>query len=420
MPEFDYRVVDPQGKIVTGTETASDESAVIADLRSRGLQIVDIRPARPPEPRGIAARRLRFTFEPFGLSRQAVAFFTRQLATTLNAGLPLLRALATLQAQTTSPRMRKLVSALSVSIQQGQSLNQAMSAHGDVFDDLYVSMVRVGEASGSLPVTVTRLAEVLERDALLRRKVRAALTYPLFVFVFSAVLVYCLVAFLLPSFRPVFEGAGLDIRRDYPLTQMLMEISRVAGNPWFIGTLVSGAVLVALLLQVVGRTRGGRLAIDSVKFYFPFMHNLISMAAITRFCRTFGVMLRSGVPLLESLIHVGNAAGNQVVTRSVQRVTRDLQSGEKISQTLARISLFPPLMVQMVTVGEETGTIDQMLERVADYYEQELESAVATMLALIEPLMMIVVGGIVCFFVMAVLLPIMGISTAYQNLNGSH
>lgn len=415
MADFEYRVVNPQGKVVTGIGAAVDEAAFIAELREKGHQIVDVRAARAQEQRPIAGRRIRFAFEPFGIPRQAVVFFTRQLSTTLNAGLPLLRALATLQAQSGSRRMRALVGNLSVSIQQGKSLHQAMGEHPAVFDDLYTSMVRVGEASGSLAVTVTRLADVLERDALLRRKVRAALTYPLFVLGFSAILVYCLVAFLLPNFRPIFEGSGLDIRRDYPMTQWLMDASVLVGNPWFIGSLLSGMALAIVIVRLVTRTRGGRLIVDSVKFYFPFLHHIIAMASITRFCRTFGVMLRSGVPLLESLVHVGNAAGNQVVTRSVQRVTRDLQAGERISQTLARVPIFPPLLVQMATVGEETGTLDQMFERVADYYEQELEAAVGSMLALIEPLMMIVVGGIVCFFVMAVLLPIMGISSAYQN-----
>lgn len=415
MPDFEYRVVNPQGRIVTGVGTAVDETAFIDELRAQGHQIVDVRAARAPEAQPIAARRIRFSFEPFGISRQSIVFFTRQLATTLNAGLPLLRALATLQAQTSSRRLRTMVGALSTSIQQGKSLHQAMGEHPRVFDDLYVSMIRVGEASGSLSVTVSRLAEVLERDAQLRRKVRAALTYPLFVFTFSAILVYCLVAFLLPNFRPVFEGSGLDIRRDYPMTQWLMDVSVLVGNPYFIGAVLSGAVLLTIVTRLIVRTRGGRLMVDSVKFYFPFLHHLISLATITRFCRTFGVMLRSGVPLLESLVHVGNAAGNQVVTRSIQRVTRDLQAGERISQTLGRLPLFPPLLVQMVTVGEETGTIDQMFERVADYYEEELETSISTLLALIEPMMMIIVGGIVCFFVLAVLLPIMGISSAYQN-----
>jgi type IV pilus assembly protein PilC len=290
-----------------------------------------------------------------------------------------------------------------------------MAEHPAVFDDLYLSMIRVGEASGSLSVTVARLADVMERDAQLRRKVRAALAYPIFVLAFSMVLVYCLVAFLLPNFRPIFESSGLDLRRDYPMTQILMDTSLLVTNPYFMGAVLSGAILLGVLLRLGGRTGPGRLVIDSVKFYFPFLHSMIAMATITRFCRTFGVMLRSGVPLLESLIHVGSAAGNMVVTRSIQRVTRELQAGEKISQTLGKVPLFPPLLVQMVTVGEETGTIDQMFERVADYYEQELETAISSVLSLIEPLMMIIVGGIVCFFVMGVLLPIMGISTAYQN-----
>lgn len=415
MPDFEFRVVNQQGKIVTGVGAATDEATLIVDLRSQGHQIVDVRAARVTDKNPITARKIRFAFEPFGVPHQAMVFFTRQLATTLNAGLPLLRSLATLQAQTTSPRLRMLIGQLLNSIQQGKSLNQAMAEHPTVFSDMYLSMIRIGEASGSLAITVERLANVMEHDATLRRKVRTALAYPGFVLAFSVVLVYCLIAFLLPNFRPIFEGSGLDIRRDYPMTQVLMDASTLVTNPYFMGALASGVVLLALILRLVVRTSAGRLLVDSFKFYFPFLHGMIAMAALTRFCRTFGVMLAAGVPLLESLVHVGNASGNMVVTRSIQRVTRELQAGERISQTLGRVPLFPPLLVQMVTVGEETGTIDQMFERVADYYEQELEASIASILALIEPLMMVIVGGVVCFFVMGVLLPIMGISSAYES-----
>ncbi len=415
MADFEYRAVTPQGRIITGVETATNEDAFIVELRSRGHQIVDVRPARPAELRPVMARRIGLHLELFGIPDQAIVFFTRQLHTTLKAGLPLLRALATLQAQASSPGLRKLIGQLINTIQQGNALNVAMSQHPKVFNDLYVSMIRIGEASGSLDVTVGRLADILERDTALRRKVRMALAYPSFVLVFSVILVYCLIAFLLPNFQPIFLNSGLNIRRDYPITEFLMNASVVVTNPYFLLTVCSGLLLAIIIARVVGRTGSGRYMIDSVKFYFPFLHDLLAMATVTRFCRTFGTMLRSGVPLLESLTHVGNAAGNLVVTRSIQRVTREIQEGERISVTLGRLPLFPPLLVQMATVGEETGTLDTMFERVADYYEQELEASIATLLALIEPLMMVAVGAVVCVFVMGVLLPIMGISAAYQK-----
>ncbi|MBM3461309.1 MAG: type II secretion system F family protein [Armatimonadetes bacterium] len=416
MPDFEYRVIDPDGKMQVGVSVVADESACMEALRAKGFQIVDLRPAVAPEevlPAG--ARRIRFAFEPFGVPQQSLVFFTRQFATTLTAGLPLLRALGTLLQQSSSQRLRRILTDVSTTIQQGTSLHDALARHKGTFNDLYLSMVRVGEASGSLDVTVRRLADVMEKDMALRRKVRSAMAYPIFVLAFSCFLVYALVAFLLPQFRPIFEGAGLNIRRDYPITQFLIDLSDLVTNPYVVGGVATLFVAMVVAYRLLGRTSAGRFAIDSAKFYFPFAHDMIQKAAIARFCRTFGVLIKSGVPLLESLHHVAGAAGNEMVSRSIMRVSRNIRGGSRISTTLAKIALFPPLLVQMVTVGEETATLDVMFERVAEYYEDELEAAITALTSLLEPAMVIFVGALVCFFVLGVLLPILGISSAYQN-----
>lgn len=414
MPEFEYRVLTDKGRVLKKVENAASEESLVESLRSQGYSILDIK-ALQGGGGGKAAGSRRFAIELFGVPEKALVFFTRQFATTVVAGLPLLRALTTLQAQTSSPGLAKVLGDVVVRIQQGESLGAAMSKHPHTFSPLYLSMIRVGEVSGNLEKALSRLADMTEKDYALKRRVKGAMAYPGFVLVFSALLVYAMVAFLLPGFDPIFKNSGLDIPRDYPITAILMKASAMATNAKVMGALVGLLIGLVVLYRVMLRTRVGRLLIDTAIFHFPFLSGLIQLAILTRFCRTFGTLVASGLPLLESLHLVGASSGNMVVERSLRRVSEQIQSGDRISTTLQRLPLFPPLLVQMTVVGEETGTLDSMFHRVADYYEQELESAVSSLTALIEPAMMIGVGGVVCFFVMGVLLPIMGISSAMQN-----
>lgn len=414
MPEFEYRVLTEKGRVVKKVESATSEEELIESLRSQGYSILDIRALRTDGDSRYTRKR-RFAIELFGVPEKSLVFFTRQFATTVVAGLPLLRALTTLQQQTSSPRLSRVLGDVVVRIQQGESLAAAMNKHQGTFSPLYLSMIRVGEVSGNLEKALTRLADMTEKDFALKRKVKGAMAYPAFVFIFSALLVYGMVAFLLPGFTPIFQHSGLDIHRDYPITALLMQVSRAATNPYVVGGVVGSMLGFLVVYRLMLRVTFGRLIIDTVIFHFPFLAGLIQLAILTRFCRTFGTLVASGLPLLECLHLVGASSGNLVVERSLRRVSEQIQSGDRISATLQRVPLFPPLLVQMVVVGEETGTLDSMFHRVADYYEQELESAVSSVTALIEPAMMIGVGGIVCFFVMGVLLPILGISSAMQN-----
>lgn len=408
--EFDYRIVTPQGKVQKGTGKANDQEALKADLRAQGFSILDVAPRKK-----VAQKRQKLSFEPFGVSPRALAFFTRQFSATLRAGLPMLRALATLQQQSSSGRLRKILAGLTNEIQQGQSLYQAMSKYRNTFGDLYLSLIRVGEATGSLDICVSRLAELQEKDLALQRKIRSAMSYPTFVLIFSGVIVYSLVAFLLPAFTPIFKGSGLNIARDYPITQVLITMSRAANNPVTVAAVLVVAVGIYVGLRLAYRFSAGRLVIDSFKYHMPIFHELVAMATLSRFCRTFGILIKSGVPLLEGLTYVGAAAGNQYVATAVQKVSRDVQDGAKLSATLANLPLFPPLVVAMVTIGEETGNVDAMFERMAEFYQEELDAAVSSLTALIEPAMMAFVGTTVCLFVMGILLPILGISSAVQS-----
>ncbi|MHB2015744.1 MAG: type II secretion system F family protein [Candidatus Xenobia bacterium] len=415
MPDFEYKALDTHGQLQRGTARAGSQSELVEALQGKGMSILDVKvvrlPGEAPGSSGAAARK-SFSFEFMGVPERAIVFFTRQFATTIHAGLPMLRALTTLQAQTSSTGLRRILEKVIGRIQQGQSLHQAMSPHLKVFGPLYLSMLRVGEATGSMEATVSRLADILEKDFALRRKVKAAMVYPMFVLIFSLAIVYAMMVFLMPNFIPIFKNSGLNIDRDYPITKFLMQASQFCSDPRFFIWLIAIVVVLGLGMRMVGQTKRGRLFIDTLKFYFPVLSEMIRMATLTRFCRTFATLVHSGVPMMESLDHVAGSAGNELVASYIRRLAKDVESGGRISTTLARIAIFPPLLVQMVSIGEETGTLDQMFSRVADYFEQELEAAIGSMTSVLEPAMMVIIGAIVGFFIMGVILPIMGLSAA--------
>jgi type IV pilus assembly protein PilC len=412
LPRFRFRAVDSTGQGRQGEAAAESHQALVSHLQGQGLTVIDVEqvveevPAAPPS----AEIHLEL-----GVSRKALSFFTRQLATTLTAGLPLLRALSTLHRQTSSRSLRRVLEDLGQKVQQGSSLSEAMARHPQVFDALYLNMVRVGETGGDLPQAIERLADLLEKQEALARKVRTAMAYPAFVLVFSVVMAYCLVAFLMPGFNPIFASSGLDIPRDYPLTHLLMQASRLVSSPLFLVAALVVVVGAILLARWVQGTPGGRRLIDGAKFHFPFLQTLFRQTAVARFCRSFATLTQAGVPLLQALSLVADSSGNEVMAQAIRRLARQVQEGEKLSETLARSGMFPDLAVQMVAVGEEAGKLPEMLERMARYYESEMDAQVSSLTALVEPCMMVLVGLMVGVFVMGILLPILGMSSAYQG-----
>ncbi|MEW6282658.1 MAG: type II secretion system F family protein [Candidatus Eremiobacterota bacterium] len=413
MPRFKYRAVDAEGKAHTGEASARDNQSLVNELRAKGLTALEIHEA-DTDTRKIEKEASRLEFD-FGVSRQILTLFTRQLATTLQAGLSLLRIIHVLRRRNSSPSMRKVLEQVGQDLQKGARFSEALARHPRVFDEMYLNMIRVGEAGGSLPETVARLALMMEKEAAVRRKIASAMAYPTFILVFTSLLSYALVAFLMPLFAPMFEDSKLDIQGDYPLTYWLLKASEFFSSGSNMMLLVLGAILLIVGFRLSQRTTVGRYTIDYLKFYVPFFHALVQQGAAARFARCFSQLLQAGVPLLQSLSLVAGSAGNLVVARSLGKVARNIQEGDKISDTLESVKIFPDLMIQMAAIGEEAGSLPDMFERVADYYESEIDATIAAMTAVLEPAMMVLVGGVVGMFVMGVLLPILGISTGYQQ-----
>lgn len=411
MARFRYKALDAEGKSSSGEAAAKNSEAIVQELRNRGLTVLEVleiedKSQAPPITQISNKVRLRL-----GLSRKELMVFTRQLATTLHAGVPLLRILAVMRRRSRSKTMAALLEALSSDLQKGLRFSESLAQHKSIFDDTYLNMVRVGEASGNLPEVVHRLALMIEKDVAIRRKVKSAAAYPLFVSIFTVVLTYSLLVFLMPLFTPIFQGVDLDIPNQFPVTHFLMRASEKAKDPATFGLLMGAGFLITLIYRAVVKTRAGAYARDLIFFNLPLFSQLIQQGAAARFSRTFGLLLQSGVPLLQALGLVGNAAGNMVITRSVEKVAREVSEGGKLSEKLDSARVFPDLMVQMAAIGEEAGSLPDMFDHVAAYYEEEVDATVSSMMAILEPAMMVFVGGLVCVFVLGLLLPILSLST---------
>lgn len=430
MIKFKYSALDKSGELVEDEHTAKDKDALLEYLKFNDLNPLSVEELGQGEqeiPEAVLKRNKEisegesssaptgsvglFT----GISPKETSVFTRQLATTLHAGLPLLRTISLLHRETSNPRLKKVLGTLGKRLQKGANLSEAMTEFPRVFEPMYINMIKVGEMSGDLPQCVGRLAILLEKDLVLRRRVKTALAYPTFILGFTSLLTYLLVAFLIPVFTPMFLASGLDLERDYPLTKMLITASEYATDPVAVGFTGVFIIMSGIFFRLASQTPQGKLVIDTVKISIPFLGKTVKEFTAARFARSFATLLQAGVPLVESLGLVAEAAGNELVAQKVKQIGRQIQSGEVLSDTLRQAGLFPDLLIQMTAIGEEAGSLPDMLERVADYYDEELEASIASLTALLEPAMMVVIGGLVGVFVMGVLLPILGISAGMEN-----
>jgi len=333
--------------------------------------------------------------------------FFRQFSTMVNAGLPMIRALSVLEAQTENPRLQQIVGQVRTDVQEGTSLSEAMARHPRAFSTLHVSLVRAGEVGGVLDEVMQRLAVFTEKDVELRNKIRAAVTYPLAIFVFAMGIIFFLVFFILPQFIGFFEGLGLVL----PLpTRIMIGSTRFLTRFWYL-IIVASAVGVYLLRGYIRSTQG-QWTMDRLKLRVPIFGALVRKVVIARFSRTFATLISSGVPIMQALEVVGHATGNRVIMEAVDNVRNSIREGESITVPLQASGFFPPLVVQMTSVGEETGRLDEMLGRVADFYEAEVTTTLDQLTSILEPILIVFLGGIIAFIVLSFYLPLYQLITS--------
>ncbi len=337
------------------------------------------------------------------------AIFSRQFSAMVNAGVAIVRCLGVLSEQCPKPKLKRALVAISGEVQQGTNLSDAMRKHPDCFDNLYVSMVQAGETGGVLDEVLNRLAKVLEDMARLQNQVKSALAYPVAVGIIAILVFFGMTVFLIPIFAEIFKGLGTELPA---LTQFMLFISGVLRSPAIIYP-IAFVVVVVIAFKWYYKTPVGRLQIDGFLLKMPLFGDLNQKSAVARFTRIFGTLTRSGVPILNSLEIVRDTSGNQVIANAIEGAKFEIQQGGMLSLALQKSEVFPLLAIQMISIGEEAGELDAMLMKVADFYEDEVEQAVKALTSLIEPIMMVLLAGMVAVILLSMYLPLFAV---FNNL----
>src|SRR6266508_3502854 len=378
---FDYKVRDKTGALVTGQLVGDNEAIVMTRLRQMGLTPIRVKQAS-------TGLKMEIHLRPGRIKLKQIAVFCRQFATMVNSGLPILRALSILTDQTESKELAKVLFAVRAGVENGSSLSAAMAEHPKAFNALFISMVKAGETGGVLDDVLLSLADQIEREVELRRQIKSAMTYPIVVVALVTLILAAMLLFVVPQFETIYSSLGGTL----PLpTRMLLSVSRAVRSYWYVVLL--GAVVASFLFRRYKKTEAGRARVDAVKIRIPIFGPLFHKVALARFASTLGMLLRSGVPILQAL----------------DDVKTSVREGESIAKPLGRHKAFPPMVVQMMAVGEETGAVDTMLDKVAEFYNSEVTATVEAMTSLIEPLLIAVIGAAVGAAVIALYMPMFSV-----------
>ena len=400
MPTFEYTARSQTGQIQKGQLDVSTKDDVSAYLRKNRLILVSVREA---------PKQIKFSMGGPRVKTRDIVIFTRQFATMINAGLPLVQSLNILASQTENKTLADVTKTVVYDVESGNTLADAFSKHPKAFSSLYVNMVAAGEAGGILDTILLRLATFLEKNDALVRKVKGAMIYPGVIISVAAIAICILLVFVIPTFQSMFSSAGLEL----PLpTRVVIGMSDFLIGYWWAILAAAGAGVFGL--KSYYRTAAGRLQIDTMMLKAPVLGDVIRKSAVSRFTRTLGTLVSSGVSILEGLEITAKTAGNQVVHNAVMESRQSIAGGETIAAPLERSKVFPPMVISMIAVGEQTGGLDEMLSKIADFYDEEVDVAVSALLSLMEPMMIVGLGVIVGDMVVAMYLPIFDMMNAVQ------
>jgi type IV pilus assembly protein PilC len=394
MPVFLWEGTTKKGEAKKGEMEAADELAVRALLRRQGFKSMEVR----QKPKDLEE------YLPFlqgGVKEKEVVVFCRIFATMISAGLPLIQCLGLLADQEQNKAFSKIIRTVKEDIEGGTSLTDALKKHPKVFDDLFTNLIAAGEAGGILDLVLGRLSTYLEKAMKLKAQVKSAMTYPIAVLVISIAVVTLLLLKVIPVFQKMFEGMGGELPGP---TAMVVAMSEFVQSYWWIIFGILAAVIVGVIQFY--KTDKGRWMIDSAMLKAPIFGPVLKKVAVARFSRTLSTMMSSGVPILEGLNIVSKTAGNVVIEAALIKTRQSISEGQSIAEPLSQTDIFPPMVVQMIAVGEATGALDAMLNKIADFYDEEVDAAVAGLTALIEPIMMVFLGGVVGGMIIAMYLPI--------------
>jgi len=421
MPVFQYTAMDSNGKERKGKMEAPDEQSVGAALKDQGMFPTSIKEAtagggRKSSKAGAAAggkkggsllsKMSEINLGTPVIKKKDLTIMTRQLAILLDAGLPLVRALKTLENQSKNPIMRKVLAETSTAVEGGSTFSEALSQNPKSFDKLYLNMIRAGEAAGALETILDRLASFMEKAIRMAGKIKSAMVYPVMVLIMAMAITSALLIFIVPKFKKIFK----EMLNGEPLpwiTEKVMSISDILMNN--IVAVIVFVILVIVGYKIASKTTKGRWFIDWAKYNMPLFGPIISKSAIARFSRTLGTLMGSGVPVLQALQIVRDTAGNEVVSSAVQQVHDAVKEGESMAKPLDATKIFPAMVISMIEVGEETGKLPEMLAKIADTYDEEVDLAVEALTAMIEPLMIAFLAVVIGSIVIAMFMPLISI-----------
>jgi type IV pilus assembly protein PilC len=396
LPVWRWTGTTKAGDVRAGEMEASDDKAVRQRLTQMGIEPTKVRKK---------ARELTLPVIGSGVKEKDLLVFTRQFSVMIDAGLPLVQALDIIGNQADNPAFRKVLLAVKGRVESGSTFADALGEHPKVFDELFVQLVRAGEVGGMLDTILSRLGAYIEKNTKLKRRVKGAMVYPSIVLVVAVLVTIVLLAFVTPTFEKMFKDFGGAMPAP---TQFLINLSHGLRNNWYL--FLGVPIAIAVAFRTWTNTKRGREIWDSTKLRMPVFGPLIRKVSVARFTRTLGTMISSGVPILDALDIVAKSAGNRTVEKAVLFVRARISEGKTIAQPLAETGVFPPMVVQMIGVGEATGAMDAMLSKIADFYDDEVDVAVAALTSMIEPVMMVFLGGVVGGFLVAMYLPIFSIA----------
>jgi type IV pilus assembly protein PilC len=392
MPSFVWEGRTRAGELRKGVMEAENDNAIVNTLRGQNIAVTKVRRK---------SRDIKFSFGT-GVKQKDIVVFTRQFATMIDAGLPLVQALDILSNQSENKRFGKVLADVKNRVEGGASFSDALRGHPKVFDELFVNLVAAGEVAGILDSIMLRLATHIEKSMKLRSKIKGAMVYPVAVAIVAVAVIVVLLGKVIPVFQDMFKDMGAGALPS--LTQFVISVSRGFVNNIHIIGVVAAALVIGTVLAY--RTRKGRRFFHAMYLKIPIVGPVIRKSAVARFTRTFGTLLSSGVPILDAMEIVAKTAGNIVIEEAVMLVRQRVSEGKDVATPLMQTKVFPPMVVQMIAVGEQTGNMDQMLQKIADFYEDEVDAAVAAMTSLMEPVMIVVLGGIVGTILIAMYMPI--------------
>lgn len=396
---FVYKVKDVKGNLISGHIEGDGLTMVASKLRQMGYVVIDLKE------KSLAQKEINLPFSN-KVKTKDLTVFSRQFATMINAGLSLTKCLGILAEQTESKPLKKVIADILQDVERGKALSDAMAKHTAVFPSIFINMVKAGETGGVLDEVLLRVAEHFEKEASIKSKIKSAMAYPAAMFSFSMAITFVLITFIVPLFVEMFQDMGGAL----PLpTKVMLALSNFIRSAWFI--IIPAGIGMGYLIKLYSKTEKGRTNIDNAKLHLPVFGTLVRKMSISRFSRTFSTLLSSGVPILIALDIVADSSGNAIVALAVKKTRASIREGETIAKPLAGDKVFPPMVVQMISVGEETGALDGMLSKIADFYDEEVSNTVDALTSIIEPLMIIVMGVIIGGIIVSLYMPMFQIIT---------